>query len=94
MEVHADCDNGPTKRLIVKHAGQDSHEVYHSLCFAKRPALELYDCHADPDQVRNVAALDANAAVIAARLRVTDPRNATTRLPIPAAVNIVPTLGR
>lgn len=47
----ADCDNGPTKQFIMNRADSE----HYSLCFAKRPALELYDCAADPDQVTNLA---------------------------------------
>jgi len=53
MDVHADCDNGPTKSLLVTR--REEFQTSYDLCFAKRPDLELYDCEADPDQVRNLA---------------------------------------
>lgn len=61
MNVHADCDNGPTKQLLVQ--GRESPELskFYALCFAKRPRVELYDCTADADQVRNLARTDAHA---------------------------------
>jgi arylsulfatase A-like enzyme len=56
MDVHADCDNGPTKSFIVDHQGDAEYARYFDLCFAKRPAVELYDCAADSDQISNLAA--------------------------------------
>lgn len=50
-----DCDNGPTKSLIIDHPDDPALRRYYELCFAKRPAEELYDVQADPDQVRNLA---------------------------------------
>jgi len=55
MNVHADCDNGPSKSLIVAQRESDAGARCYQLCFGKRPAFELYDCAADPDQVRNLA---------------------------------------
>ena len=56
MDMFADCDDGPTKRLIA--TGRDVPEMhgYYELCFAKRGEVELYDCVADPDQLVNLAA--------------------------------------
>jgi len=51
MDQHADCDNGPAKQVITA----DPASRYYELCFAKRGAVELYDCAADPDQVHNLA---------------------------------------
>ncbi len=51
MDQHADCDNGPTKQVITSDPGSR----YYELCFAKRDAVELYDCATDPDQVNNLA---------------------------------------
>jgi len=56
MDVHADCDNGPTKSFIVDRKGDAKYAKYFELCFAKRPAVELYDCVADPNQLNNLAA--------------------------------------
>jgi len=53
----ADCDNGPTKTYIVENRDKDdTHRRAYDLCFAKRPAVELYDLKSDPDQLDNVAA--------------------------------------
>lgn len=46
-----DCDDGPTKLVVL---GQPNGE-YYKLCFGKRPAVELYDCRKDPDQLTNLA---------------------------------------
>ena len=52
----ADCDNGPTKTYITQNKDKDAaHKRYWDLCFAKRPAEELYDCKKDPEQLKNVA---------------------------------------
>ncbi len=65
----ADCDGGPTKDYIVENQGLDAaHQRSYELCFAKRPAEELYDLSKDPDQVDNVATDPAYADVLA-RLR-------------------------
>jgi arylsulfatase A-like enzyme len=54
---YADCDAGPAKDYIIENKDRDK-DCYKSyqLCFAKRPAKELYDLKADPDQLHNVAA--------------------------------------
>ncbi len=54
IDVHADCDNGPTKSLIVGGRDGSFAEAYR-LCFGRRGMIELYDCDADPDQVENLA---------------------------------------
>lgn len=52
-----DCDNGPTKTYMVEQQDRDAeHRRLYDLAFAKRPAEELYDLAADPDQLENVAA--------------------------------------
>ena len=55
MNVHSDCDNSPTKSLLIEHKNKPELSRYYQLCFAKRPAVELYDCDADKDQVNNLA---------------------------------------
>ncbi len=47
----SDCDNGPTKSVIMKMQNQQ----FYDLCFAKREKFELYDCAKDPDQINNLA---------------------------------------
>ncbi len=56
---YGDVDESPSKRLIMEMPQDRSF----SLCFAKRPAEELYDCGKDPEQVRNLAADPGYAAV-------------------------------
>lgn len=62
---YADCDNGPTKRLLVE-ARDSSPEMrrLYDLAFSKRPTEELYDLAKDPDQLSNVAADPKRAAVV------------------------------
>jgi len=60
----ADCDNGPTKTYITQNKDKDeAHKRYWDLCFAKRPAEELYDCKKDPEQLTNVASDPAYAEI-------------------------------
>jgi len=51
----ADCDNGPTKDYLWDHRDDPAVKAKYELCFAKRPAEELYDLRKDPQQLRNVA---------------------------------------
>ena len=52
----ADCDGGPTKNYIFLNRDKDEeHRRSYFLCFAKRPAEELYDLSKDPGQLNNVA---------------------------------------
>ncbi|MGE3966333.1 MAG: sulfatase [Planctomycetota bacterium] len=86
MRSFADCDNGPTKRVIA--GGREDPELapFHAACFGKRPSHELYDCRADPDQMRNLAGDPEHGEMLAAlheRLRAElsasgDPRFSTT----------------
>lgn len=50
-----DCDDSPTKRYILERRSDPKFARYFELCFAKRPAEELYDLRKDPDQIANVA---------------------------------------
>ena len=59
-----DCDDGPTKSLILEHRDDPEYRRFYELCFAKRPAEELYDVRADPDQVNNLAADPAHAETL------------------------------
>ena len=67
-DIYADCDAGPTKSLLVDHVIDPKYAKFFDLCLAKRPAIELYDCVADPDQVNNLAA-DPNHAETVQQLR-------------------------
>jgi arylsulfatase A-like enzyme len=61
---HADCDDGPTKSFILAHRDDEQHRRIYDLCFARRPAEELYDVEADPDQVHNLAAHPHHRATV------------------------------
>lgn len=52
---YGDCDGSPTKDFILAHRGEERFSSYYDLCFAKRPAEELYDLARDPHQMTNVA---------------------------------------
>ena len=54
-DSYTDCDNGPTKSFLLEHKDDTQFANYYTFSFAKRPAVELYDCKADPDQVNNLA---------------------------------------
>jgi len=92
MDVHADCDDGPTKQFIIEHRDDSEARRSYELCFSRRPEVELYDCHADPDQLVNLAADPAHAATVASlRGRLTeyliatgDPRFGSTPAPFDA----------
>jgi uncharacterized sulfatase len=51
-----DMDASPTKAWLVAHRNDKEWKPYFGYAFGKRPAEELYDLAADPDQMRNVAA--------------------------------------
>jgi arylsulfatase A-like enzyme len=59
----ADTDNGPTKTYLWDHRDQPGGRRAYDLAFGKRPAEELYDLHADPGQLINLAD-DATYAAI------------------------------
>jgi uncharacterized sulfatase len=54
--THGDVDAGPTKRFMTDAENQRRYPREYRLSFGKRPAEELYDIAADPDQVNNLAA--------------------------------------
>lgn len=60
-----DCDPGPCKDDILDHRDDAKMKRLFELSFAKRPAEELYDLTADPDQVVNVADRPEHAAALA-----------------------------
>jgi len=49
--IFADCDQGPTKELVLA----DRASRFFRLTFDKRPAEELYDLARDPHQIENLA---------------------------------------
>jgi N-sulfoglucosamine sulfohydrolase len=52
----SDCDGGPTKNYIYLNRNKDEiHTQSYELCFARRPAEELFDLNKDPGQLKNVA---------------------------------------
>ena len=57
-----DCDNSPTKTYLWQHRDDPAVKAKYELCFAKRPAEELYDLKRDPEQLHNVASDPAFAA--------------------------------
>jgi len=65
----ADCDDGPTKRYLIERQNDPDVRPFFDLAFAKRPAEELYDLAADPDQLVNIAAEPAHADAKAALAR-------------------------
>lgn len=79
---YGDVDDSRTKQMLLQRKPQP----YFDLCFAKRPAEELYDLRPDPDQVTNVAGLSKYDPVrrkLAARVdewmkATSDPRTAPT----------------
>ena len=44
-----------TKSYILENRDDEDVRRSYELCFAKRPARELYDMDKDPDQLRNLA---------------------------------------
>jgi len=76
---YGDTDNGPTKSYIIDH--KKKYPESYNLCFAKRPAEELYDLSKDPDQLVNLAAKKPEvtrkyASLLAAELtKAGDPRH-------------------
>jgi N-sulfoglucosamine sulfohydrolase len=62
---YGDCDDSPTKAFILQNQDNEACKPYFSLCFAKRPAEELYDLRQDPHQLHNLADAPAYAAQLA-----------------------------
>jgi hypothetical protein len=52
----ADCDNGPSKTLLIDHQNEPAVKKFFDLAFARRPAEELYDLKSDLDELVSVAA--------------------------------------
>jgi arylsulfatase A-like enzyme len=51
----ADMDASPTKAWLVAHRNEEKWKWHYDYAFGKRPAEELYDLKADPNQTKNVA---------------------------------------
>jgi uncharacterized sulfatase len=64
MAVHPDCDDGPTKQWMLQHGDEPAGREAYRLCFGKRPAVELYDCLEDPDQIHDLAGDPACAEIV------------------------------
>ncbi len=58
-----DIDSSPTKQYFLDHSEQPGLAPFYKLCLAKRPGEELYDMHADPWQVRNLASQPSSTAI-------------------------------
>jgi N-sulfoglucosamine sulfohydrolase len=59
---YGDCDASPTKDFILSRRNDGKYANYYEMCFARRPAEELYDLARDPHQMANVAAKEEYAA--------------------------------
>jgi N-sulfoglucosamine sulfohydrolase len=53
--AYADMDASPTKAWLIEHRDDPQWKWHHDFAFAKRPAEELYDLKADPQQTKNLA---------------------------------------
>ena len=60
---HGDVDDGPFKDFMLRPETRESYPSQYERAFGKRPAEELYDCRADPDQMVNLAGDPAHQAV-------------------------------
>jgi len=80
--IYGDIDNGITKSVMMDHRLDPKVVPFFELAFGRRPAQELYDVHADPWQLTNLAenpehkaTLDSLATALDTILRETgDPR--------------------
>jgi hypothetical protein len=61
----AECDEGPTKSALMEMKDDPQNEKYYQLSFGKRPAVELYDCEQDRDQINNLADEPEHAGTVA-----------------------------
>ena len=84
---YGDVDASPTKNVMIERKKTDARLF--ALAFGKRPREELYDCRADPYQLRNLATDPAHKATLqklsarlTAHLKATgDPRETTGKAP-------------
>ena len=94
-----DCDDGLTKQYILAHRDDPAVQPFFQLCFGKRPAEELYDLKADPDQLHNLAGQPAYAdsaepAHLASTTGCTTPPTPARRTPPTTAGTNIPTTVR
>lgn len=75
---YGDIDGGPSKTQMLERRTDPAIARLFALAAAKRPAEELYDLRADPDQLRNVADQPQHAAAKAQLRRVLDEWMRTT----------------
>ncbi len=61
--LYGDVDRGETKAFLIDHAREPEVMPYYLMAFGRRPAEEVYDMEKDPEQLHNVAADPAYAAV-------------------------------
>lgn len=59
---YGDIDNSPSKNFMIEF--KDECPRLFDLAFNLRPKEELYDCHTDPDQLRNLAADPAHREIL------------------------------
>lgn len=52
---YRNCDDSPTKALILQRHAMGADEHYYHLCFGKRPGDELFDIQKDPECMNNLA---------------------------------------
>ena len=79
---YADMDASPTKAWLIGQRNEPLWRWQYDYAFARRPAEELYDLRADPDQVANVATdpkfekvrADMERRLFAELQRTADPR--------------------
>ncbi len=50
-----DCDAGVVKEFILARRDEPAMKPFFNLCFAPRPAEELYDLQKDPGETNNLA---------------------------------------
>lgn len=75
---YGDIDGGPSKTQMLERQSDPAISRLFALATAKRPAEELYDLRADPQQVRNVADQPQHAAAKAQLRRMLDQWMRTT----------------
>ncbi len=66
LATHGDFDGGPTKGWFAEIQDDPEYDAFVQWAWGKRPAEELYDLAADPDQVTNLAASAEHAELRAA----------------------------